>query len=721
MKQIFKSNIGMITRDVPIPVPGPREVLVKVSHSLISTGTETVSLRKTNRSALNKLSEARTALDKVVASLKSQGIQPTWEIVRRKLSPAEASLVLNPIGYSNSGVIVAKGNEVVDFNVGDRVACAGSGIAAHAEFVTIPINLVARIPDGLSFDKAAFTTVGSISLQGLRRADVQFGETIVVTGLGLLGLIAIQMAKSYGLIVIGVDIKSERIALAKTLGVDYAFNAADPKLEEKILHATGGVGADAVLIYAETKSSEPANQALRIARRKGRVVVIGAVGMELERSAMYEKELDFVISTSYGPGRYDRNYEVKGQDYPVGYVRWTENRNMQEVVRLLNENKIDTTLLISKIYPAEKSAEAYDQLVKPDEDVIAVLFSYGESTKSIENERKLEVALRTIDDRKLRVGIIGGGGFASRTHIPNLLALPEHYELVAIANRTPAKAKMIGNKFKPVYVTTDYQEVIEDKDIDLVIVTTRHNLHGSIAAEALLAGKHVLVEKPLAMNSEELERISQALHESGKCLAVGFNRRYSSLSIKAKEIIQKNASPAFINYRINAGYIPDSHWTQDPVEGGGRIIGEVCHFLDLCNFLVDSEPKEMDVAFIPVDGKLIRSEDNVSITTTYENGSVAVVSYVAIGAKSLPKERIEIFSNKSCMVIDDFTSLVMHETGESNIALSKVDKGQLRELEELAKKIRGEKTLIPSIEIDVLATEQTFRIMDAIQGNSRDD
>jgi len=720
MKQIFSSNIGMITREVPIPVPGPKEVLVKVSHSLISTGTETSALRAGDKNVLEQITQGKIILDKVVNSIASKGLKPTWALIRNRLSPSEASLILNPIGYSNSGVVVAKGGEVPGCNVGDRVSCAGSGIAAHAEFVTIPVNLFAKVPDTLSLDRAAFATVGSIALQGLRRANVQFGETIVITGLGLLGLLAVQMAKSYGLVVVGIDIKKERAELAKKIGADYTFLANDPKVEENILQATSGIGADAVLIYADTKSSEPANQALRISKRKGRVVVVGSIGMDLERAAMYEKELDFVISTSYGPGRYDQNYEVKGNDYPVGYVRWTENRNMQEVIRLLDERKINTDLLVNKTFSVEESTQAYDHLMNSPADIVSVLFSYENLPERQLEKRILEVSDRRFDKDMINVGVIGGGGFASEIHIPNLLKLSKYYKLVAIANRTPSKAKMVGSKFEPNYVTTDYKDILADKDVDLVIITTRHNLHGIITIEALRAGKHVLVEKPLAMNVAELEEIKALLEETEGCLIVGFNRRYSPLSIKAKEVIRSSASPIFINYRINAGHIPDTHWTQDPNEGGGRIIGEACHFIDLCNHFADSKVKDVDVSHIPVDGRLILTEDNAVITTSYENGSVAVVSYVSIGDKALAKERMEIFTNRSCMVIDDFTNLEMYGTGQADLKLAKVDKGQLRELEELAKKIRGQDTLIPSIEQDILATEETFRIMEALQGRSTD-
>lgn len=722
MKQIFKSNVGIITNEVPMPKPGKKEVLVQVHYSLISTGTETSSLRKKEQTLMEKITEKKKLLEKISNKLTSDGIKPTWEKIKSKLNPSEESIVLNPIGYSNAGIIIAKGNEVTNFSVGDRVACAGSGIAAHAEFVTIPVNLAAKIPNSLSLKKASFTTVGSIALQGIRRANINFGDTIVITGLGLLGLLAVQIAKAWGLVVIGIDVQKERVELAKSLGADECFLADDNDLEDKIEQFTNGVGADAVLIYASTSSSKPANQAMKFCRRKGRVVIIGNIGMNIDREDMYKKELDFVMSTSYGPGRYDPLYEEKGIDYPIGYVRWTENRNMQEFIRLLNDKKISIEPLLSKIFKVEESADAYDFLVHNKEKPISILFSYDIKDYEKEllkfKENKIILQPIAITNDKINVGIIGAGSFASRVHIPNLLKLDNYYNLIAIVDKNPAKAKMSGNKFKPKYITTDYQDILNDKDINMVIITTRHNLHSQMVVESLKAGKHVLVEKPLAMNYDELNQVKKAVENSNSLLTVGFNRRYSPLSIKAKDIISEIGSPVFINYRVNAGYIPKTVWVQDPMEGGGRIIGEVCHFLDLFNYFIDSEIMKIQTTFIPLNGKLITSEDNLAITISYKNGSVAHLSYVCIGNKGLNKERIEIFCGKRSIVIDNFEKLDLYGTREKNIKLKEIDKGWLRELEEFAKLIKGEESLILSLEMAFLATKETMQIRDIINGKN---
>lgn len=710
MKQVFTSNFGIITEEVPIPKPGKKEILVKVYNSLISAGTETMGMRKQKETILQKIHKKIEILDKVRTKIISDGISPTINVIKKRLNPTQADIILNPIGYSNAGVVVAKGSEIIDFNVGDYVACAGSGIAAHAEYVTIPMNLAVKIPKSLSFEDASFTTIGAIAMQGIRRANVSSGETLVITGLGLLGLLAVQIAKAWGLIVVGIDLQKERVELAKSLGADESFLANDNKLEDKILQFTSGIGADAVIIYAATKSSEPSNQAIRICRKKGRVVVVGSVSMDLNREDMYKKELDFVMSTSYGPGRYDDNYEIKGQDYPIGYVRWTENRNMQEFIRLLYEKKVNTSNLITNKFTIDKSADAYKELVENSKENIAVLFSYNQKQKEV-FDNKIFINAKPISKEKINVGIIGAGGFITNNHLPNILKLEKYYKLIAIAEKNPAKAKTVGKKFKPNYITTNYQELLNNKDIDLIIIGTRHNLHANFVVESIKAGKHVLVEKPLAMNYNELNEVKKAVENSDKFLTVGFNRRYSPLSIKVKEIISKTDSPIFINYRVNAGYIPKDVWVQDPVEGGGRIVGECCHFLDLFNYFFDSEIIKIQTAFIPLNGKLITSEDNLATTISYKNGSIAHLSYVCIGNTNLNKERVEIFFEKKCIVIDDFKTLEIYGKGIKNIRLKNKDKGWFRELEEFAKLIKGEKSLILPVEKAILATKETFEIL----------
>jgi predicted dehydrogenase/threonine dehydrogenase-like Zn-dependent dehydrogenase len=714
MKQIFNNSEGIKAHDVASPTHGDRELLVAVEASVISTGTETMDMRQSDMSLLEKIQQKKMLMDKVKKIIKEKGLATAVTAIRQKLNPAEQSLIFEPMGYSNAGTVVAKGNLAEGFNVGDRVACAGAGIAAHAEYAAIPVNLAVKLPDNVPFNAAAFTTIGSIALQGIRRADLTFGETVVITGLGLLGLIAVQIAKAWGLVVIGLDLNPQRLELAKTMGADFCLMANDPDTEKTIKELTNGNGADAVIIYAAAKSSGPANQALRICRRKARVVVVGSIGMDLQRDAMYLKELDFVMSTSYGPGRYDKSYELKGIDYPIGYVRWTENRNMMEFVRLLSTGQINVEPLISNTYTIDQAEEAYKSLVENPGQNISSLFLYQHNDYDIPVS-KSELYPRPVSAGRIRVGIIGAGGFVQSNHLPNILKLPGQYELVAIANRTPAEAKAAGEKYKTRYVTTDYKQILNDPDIDMVVIGTRHNLHAVQVADAIKAGKHLLVEKPLAMNEEELRLVQDAYNANPAIhAAVGFNRRYSPLSLKAKQIIEKNGSPVVINYRVNAGYFPPDIWIQDLEEGGGRIIGEVCHFIDLICYLGGGEASTIQSSHIPLNGNTIKSEDNIIITLALKNGSIGVLTYASIGGKSMEKERIEIFSKGCSMVINDFKEMQFFNCDEKNIKLDETDKGHYKEIEEFAKILKGEPSLIQPFSTDLDATKYTINVIKQI-------
>ena len=716
MKQIFRTNNRFILEEVPVPIPGTKEILVKVHYSLISTGTETSDLRMQNKSFIEILIEKKNIIDKVTNKLKSEGIPATWNAIYNKLKPSEKLILLSPIGYSNSGTIISKGNGVLNFNVNDRVACAGSGIAAHAEYVKVPINLAVKIPGSLDLNEAAFTTVASIAMQGIRRARINLGETIVIIGLGLLGQIAVQIAKASGLYVVGIDLDHDRLDLAKSLGADRCYLITEKNGEEKIKQEIFGVGADAVVIYAHTKSSKPINLALKICREKGRVVIVGSIGMNLERGEMYRKELDISMSTSYGPGRYDPNYEVDGNDYPIGYVRWTENRNMLECVNLLVNKKIQVNPLINRVFPIEKATEAYDYLVNDKKRPIAVLFSYSNTKKHSKNNKKVVLKKTPILGNKINIGILGGGQFASRIHIPNILNLNQYYNLIGISNNNTASSVLVGKKFKPYYITTDPMEILNDENIDSVIIATRHDLHAQLTVDSLRKRKHVLVEKPLALNREELEKVKTAQEESNCFLTIGYNRRYSELSLIAKEILNKKSGPCFINYRVNAGYIPTNSWVQNPSEGGGRIIGECCHFLDLLNYFVESEITLLKIANIKGDNEMVLSDDNISVTIEYKNGSIAQLSYVSIGSKTMNKERIEIFCNGTSIVIDNFKTMDLYEEKRKTINRKEIDKGLKNELIEFAKLIKGKKSNILAIEDAFLVTEETFIIQDAVRG-----
>lgn len=488
MKQLFVTNKGLNTLNAPLPTPGDNELLIAVYTSVISTGTETMGMKKGDKTLSEKIHEKKLLWDKVNKVIQEKGISSAAKAIKTKLSPAEQAIIFKPVGYSNAGVVIAKGHLVTDFNAGDRVACAGAGIASHSEFAAVPVNLAVKIPDEVTFDSAGFATIGAIAMQGIRRANVTFGETIVIMGLGLLGLIAVQIAKAWGLVVIGTDLNQRRLELARDLGADHCFDANDKNLLQNIKDATHGYGSDAVIIYAATKHSEPANLAMEACRKKGRVVIVGSVGMGLKREAMYSKELDFVMSTSYGPGRYDNLYELKGIDYPIGYVRWTENRNMMEFVRLLAADQVKVDRLISNKFNIDQAAEAYNSLVENPGENISCIFNYFHEEKVVPSSR-MEIRQGHIIQGKIGVGIIGAGSFIQGNHLKNILNIPNTYVLIGIAEKTPASAKSIAEKYSVKYVTTDYKQLLSDPDIDLIIIGTRHNLHAALVAEAVKSGK----------------------------------------------------------------------------------------------------------------------------------------------------------------------------------------------------------------------------------------
>ena len=608
---------------------------------------------------------------KVKNIMKSQGIISTYKLIKEKLNEP------NLLGYSSAGIVVNVGKDVKSFKVGDRVACGGGGYAVHAEIIHVPENLCVKVPDGVLLKDAAYTTVGAIALQGVRRADIRVGESVAVIGLGLVGLLTVQILKAAGCRVIGFDISEERVKLAKKLGVDAAGKIGDIDIFSAVDVFTHGMGVDAVIITASTQSNEPVINALQMIRKKGKVVVVGAVGMNIPREPFYQKEGDFLISTSYGPGRYDPQYEEKGIDYPIAYVRWTERRNMEAFLNLVKEKKINTNDLTTHIFSIENATEAYN-IIKEGKG-IGVLIEYGKEEKDM--PRVILTREENISKKRgvIRVGLIGAGNFAKRFHLPNLAKIKD-FEIYAIASTTGANAKYIAKKYGAKYATTDYRKMIEDKDIDAVIISTRHNTHAKIAMEALKHGKHVFVEKPAAMNEEDLNELLKVAKNSGKILMVGFNRRYSPLTQKAREYLKKTSGPIIINYRVNAGKLPKDHWIYDPEEGGGRIIGECVHFFDFMIYVIGSEPKEISVMAIDSSSESIKPEDNFSAIIKYKDGSISNLIYTSIGNPNYPKESIYIERNGMSIELNDFKETRVYYKGVKKIKLKKQDKGHYLEL-----------------------------------------
>lgn len=696
MKQILLKKGKVCVEDVPAPICGPNEILVANSASLISAGTESASIKNRSESLI-KLAMRRPDLrKKVMATMKTAGIGKTMEMVKSKISAP------TPLGYSCAGTVMEVGKSVRGFSPGDRVACAGAGYATHSEFVSVPKNLAAKIPDGVTFEEAAFTTIGSIAMQGVRRSGASVGETVVVSGLGLIGIITAQILRAAGCRTIGLDINESRVKLARKLGLEKGIVVTREDPVKAVENLTGGAGADSVIITAATPSSEPVRQAIKMCRKRGRVVVVGDVGMDIPRSPFYEKELDFVISCSYGPGRYDPEYEEKGADYPLGYVRWTENRNMQSFLMLLKNKSINVSPLVSKTFRIEDAQTAYTSL--SGGNMITGLFKYGSPRKN--PKRTAEVSPKPRVPGKIRVGLIGVGSYAKSFHLPNLNKIKD-YDIYAVATRTPANAKVVAERYGAKYYTTDYRKIIKDEKVDLVLISTRHNLHAQIAVEAARAGKDVFVEKPMAMNEKEMAAVSSAVRKHRINYMVGFNRRFSPFVTKIKETFGMGSGPWIINYVVNAGKLPRDHWLYDPEEGGGRIIGECCHFFDLFNYLIGSDVKEISV--IPVSGRgETLSEDNFSAAIKYSDGSVANLIYNSIGNKAMPKESIDVFRAGLAARVEDFRELRMFGCGGSSRGTQ--DKGQYWQMLEFSKAIQGQPSQKLTLEELERATLTSFEV-----------
>lgn len=711
MKQVFNLGGEIVVQEIPVPTCGDNEVLVQNVFSAISAGTEGSSLKEGSKGIVGLLSKVKNnpeLIKKAIDMVRTVGPGETLRVVRGR-----GEVNLAPLGYSSSGVVLEVGKNITDISVGDRVACAGAGYANHAEIVAMPRNLVCKVPEGIDFDEASFTTLGAIAMQGIRRAQVELGDRVVVIGLGLLGQIACQILKASGAFVIGIDPVKERVDLARELGADvYLVSGKD--IVSQVLKHTHEIGADSVIIYAATASSEPVKQAMQMARKKGKVVVVGAVGMELERSPFYEKELDFVISRSYGPGRYDPTYETKGIDYPIDYVRWTENRNMQSFLDLLAQKKVNVKRLIDRVCTIEEAGEAYEAL-RSGERPIAVLFKYSTAPK-VGLPRKVELKPLEKISEKMNVAVIGAGSFAQAYHLPNLNRIP-FYNIRAIVTKTGTSAKSVAEKYGAQYCSTDYKEVLDDKDVDIVLIATRHNLHAPLIVEAAKAGKQIFVEKPIALTYEQCKEVYEAVTSSQVNLTVGFNRRFSPLAQKMKRLAEKRNSPMMINLRVNSAGMKKEHWINDPVEGGGAIVGEGCHFFDFINWLIDAEPRRVYAEMISSNDPSLVGANNIACTLSYEDGSVASFIYGTIGNESFSKERIEVFMDGGVVVVDDFKELIVSGLGGKGEKLLQIEKGQFELLQEYGRCLRGESKGedLPSVLDGIKATVCSLKALDALK------
>lgn len=715
MKQLLYGHRVVVT-DVPSPGLGSGQVLVEVAYSFISTGTEVAGVKAASGGLLAKIKEHPQRIAQVLELVRVNGVKKTLARVRGKLEGR------NPLGYSCAGRVIATGLGVTTFAVGDLVACAGMGYASHAEVVAVPINLVARLPSGCDVRQASGTTVASIALQGVRRADLKLGETAAVVGLGLLGQISLQLLAASGVRVLGFDGNAERVGEARASGFDECFAATGEEAVTEVLARTNQLGADAVIITAATSAPGICQDAMNMSRQKGRVVVVGAVPLEFDRDPFYRREIDFLISCSYGPGRYDPAYEEGGLDYPFGYVRWTENRNMQAVLSLIAAGTLRLDRLISAEYPIAEADQAFAALAgEGSRRPLAVVLKYDLAPEGAGAKAAPTVAVagRRPHAGKLRLGIIGLGGFFTGTHLPNLGVLADRYQIVATCDRNGARAQDIARQHGAAQACSDAAELLKNADVDVVLLATRHDSHAPLAMAALGAGKHVFTEKPAAISAAQLDELAAAVAGTDRYFMVGYNRRFSPHAVRLRELLARRAGPVVINQRIIADPAPRSSWIYSPA-GGGRVIGEACHMLDLLNFLVgdDVPPVELDVTAPPVGVGGLPGDSFVA-TLRYGDGSIGTLTYSALGRKSKEngKERVEAMWDGKSFVIDDYVRSFGSGCAAGAAGGSK-SKGHYEELAALADYLTGRGAAPISWSACRRATEQSFAVDAVCRGAS---
>jgi len=711
MKQVLQNRKSgkVAVGEVPVPVVQAGRVLVRTVASLISAGTERASVESVRKSLVQEARERPDLVKAVIDKARTEGLRNTFNAVRGKLASSQA------LGYSAAGIVIAVGNDVTDFASGDRVACAGVGFASHAEVLSVPTNLCVSLPDNVEFEVGSFGTLGAIALQGVRLAQPTLGESVVVIGLGLVGQLTVQLLKANGCRVFGIDLDSARVDLARQLGADAAVVSND-ETKQAVLNWTNGRGADAVLITAATDSNAPVELAGEISRMKGRVVVVGMTGLTVPRSSYFARELSLQISMSYGPGRYDPDYEERGHDYPFGYVRWTEKRNIEAFLNLVSEKRINLDALITHRFEIDNAERAYELLAGDSgEPYLGVVLGYDPNRELTRNVELLEqVKPNSSAERSVRAGVIGAGGYVTGMLLPQFKSAG--VELISVATASGLTAVGAGKKFGFSRAVSEAADVIGEDNVNLVVIGTRHDSHAKLAVEALTRDKHVFVEKPLALNDEELNQVLDAAARSRGQLMVGFNRRFSPLARAAKEFFAGRQTPLSILYRINAGRIPAEHWIQDATQGGGRIVGEVCHFIDLMQYWTASRPISVFAAAIAAYQDNVTNHDSVFITLRFADGSNGCVAYLAEGDKALAKERMEIFGEGKSFVIDDFRQAIGFRNGrEEKITLRAQDKGQAEQVKAVcAVVLEGGPAPIALGELEA-TTRATFRALDSIR------
>ena len=708
MKQVLRKGLkDIIVDEVPDPSLIPHHVLIRPIYSLISSGTETASIHQ--EGVLKEVSENPSHLRKIWDVMKVNGPVRTLAEVRAKFSEYAV------LGYSGAGVVVDKHATVADLDVGARVSYGGEG-TGHGEAVLTGRNLVARVPDSVPFDHACFATLGSIALNAVRIADISLGDVVAVIGLGLVGQLIAQLVRLQGGVVAAIDLKPERVELAQQLGADHALLGGSATLAA-VHSLTAGRGADCVIVAAAAKSPAPCQQALQICRDRGRMVIVGAVEMSFPWHDMYMKEIQLFMSRAYGPGSYDPAYERHGQDYPVSYVRWTENRNMEEFLRLVAVGSVQIQPLITHQFSLEEAPKAYQTILDSASNSLAVLLRYPPAESPapeivFEPRRKVEVATRRASARSdLRVALVGAGNLARWAHLPNLKKIPG-VALQAVHSASGARGKNFALRFGAAYCCSDYEEILQDTAIDVVLIVSRNQHHAAQALAALRAGKHVFVEKPMALTEEECQQLWRAVEETGKQLTVGFNRRFAPFYIEQKRHLSRRTGPAVLNCRVNSPGISGSYWMADPLIGGA-ILGEACHFVDLMYWLLDSEPVSVSAFSLPTDKKEPIGENNTVASFHFADGSICNLTYCTIGSKTSGGERVEVFAQGVGVVTEDFKRLAVKTSVQRTRARWWAEKGYAAQLKSFLNGIRAGKTPEVTVRDGARATVGCLRMLES--------
>jgi predicted dehydrogenase/threonine dehydrogenase-like Zn-dependent dehydrogenase len=711
MKQVLQSaRTGSIeVAEVPTPRAMPGCVLVRIAASLVSAGTERASSEFASKNLLQKAKSRPDLVRDALAKVRRDGLLSAISAVRNRLDQPQV------LGYSSSGTIIEAGEGVNDLRPGDRVSCAGANFAVHAEFACVPRLLVARIPSAdVDFESAAFATIGAVAIHGVRTAEARIGEVVGVIGAGLLGHLTVQILNAAGCRVIVIDPVQSRADLAVRSGA-LAATTSEAEFRDLSLAHSGGKGLDSVLITAETPSSGPVNLASQVARDRGVIVAVGTVGMELQRKLYYKKEIDFRVSRSYGPGRYDDAYEQKGRDYPIGYVRWTETRNMEAFLQLLADRKLNLRPLITHSFDIETALDAYKLITgEKAEPYLGVLIRYPKHSV-LDKSVRLELVTRVRGPSRapaVKAGLLGAGNFAQSTLLPAMKS-DSGTDLIGLCASSGARAKAMAAKFGFAFCTCDEDAIISDPAINTLVIATRHHLHAAQVIRALRAGKHVFCEKPLCLNEQELDAIRDVhLHSGNELVMVGFNRRFAPMAQEMKKFLGRPRSPLIMSYRVNAGALPNDHWINDSEQGGGRIIGEVCHFVDFLSFLCGAMPVKVEA-----NGFASGEDQNAVITLEFSDGSLGTIDYACNGDRAFSKERVEVFGNGCVAVLDDFRrlDLVRHGRKRSMRSWLKQDKGHVAEWQAFAESIRTGGPAPISFEEICSTTLATFRIAECLR------